>query len=112
MNNIADRLDEIEKTVMNELKDFQKEYRFDVSCMGSVPEAIICFLESETYEDAIRNCVWLGGDCDTTGAMCGAIAEAFYGHLNEEMTQNVMNKLDEPMKEIVIKFSKMIISKR
>ena len=44
--------------------------------------------------------------------MCGAIAEAFYGHLNEEMTQNVMNKLDEPMKEIVIKFSKMIESKQ
>ena len=101
-----------EYDLSRELKDFQKEYRFDVSCMGSVPEAIICFLESETYEDAIRNCVWLGGDCDTTGAMCGAIAEAFYGHLNEEITQNLMNKLDEPMKEIVIKFSKMIESKQ
>lgn len=101
-----------EYNLSRELKDFQKDYRFDVSCMGSVPEAIICFLESETYEDAIRNCVWLGGDCDTTGAMCGAIAEAFYGHLNEEMMQNVMNKLDEPMKEIVIKFSKMIESKQ
>lgn len=101
-----------EYDLSRELKDFQKEYRFDVSCMGSVPEAIICFLESETYEDAIRNCVWLGGDCDTTGAMCGAIAEAFYGCLNEELMQNVMNKLDESMKEIVIKFSKMIISKR
>ena len=80
--------------------------------LRSVPEAIICFLESETYEESIRNCVWLGGDCDTTGAMCGAIAEAFYGHLNEEIAQNVMDKLDDSMKEIVIKFSKMIESKQ
>lgn len=95
-----------------ELKDFQKDYKFDVSCMGSVPEAIICFLESESYEDAIRNCIWLGGDCDTTGAMCGAIAEAFYGHLNDEMTTSVMNKLDDFMKDVVIKFSKIINEKK
>ena len=101
-----------EYDLSRKLKDFQKEYRFDVSCMGSVPEAIICFLESETYEDAIRNCIWLGGDCDTTGAMCGAIAEAFYGHLNEEMVQNVMDKLDDSMKKIVIKFSKIIENKQ
>lgn len=91
-----------------ELKDFQKEYRFDVSCMGSVPEAILCFLESESYEDAIRNCVWLGGDCDTTGAMCGAIAEAFYGKLDVDLTEKVLDKLDDNMKRILIKFNKII----
>lgn len=94
-----------------ELKDFQKEYRFDVSCMGSVPEAIMCFLESESYEDAVRNCVWLGGDCDTTGAMCGAIAEAFYGHFDDDLTKSVMSKINDEMKEIVIKFSKIINEK-
>jgi len=93
------------------LEDFQADYKFDVSCMGSVPEAIICFLESESYEDAIRNCVWLGGDCDTTGAMCGAIAEAFYGYFDDEMTKNVMDKLDDFMKDVVVRFSKMINEK-
>lgn len=91
------------------LDDFQKNYRYDVSCQGSTPEAILCFLESEDYESAIRNCVWLGGDCDTTGAMCGAIAEAFYGHLSEVVEKQVLSKLDEEMKDVVNKFSEKYI---
>ena len=54
-------------------------YRFDVSCQGSVPEAIIAFLDSKDFEDAVRNAVSLGGDSDTIGAMAGSIAEAYYG---------------------------------
>ncbi len=53
-------------------------YKFDVSCQGSVPEAIIAFLDSRGFEDAIRNAISLGGDSDTIGAMAGSIAEAFY----------------------------------
>ena len=46
---------------------------------ATVPEAMIAFLESKDFEDAIRNAVSLGGDTDTLGAITGSIAEAFYG---------------------------------
>ncbi len=61
------------------LDDIRPTYRFDVSCQGSVPEAIIAFLESTGFEDAIRNAVSLGGDSDTIAAITGSIAEAAYG---------------------------------
>ena len=58
--------------------DLVENYEFTEICQKSVPQAIYCFLISDSLEDAIRNCVAIGGDCDTTGAMAGAIAEAFY----------------------------------
>ena len=61
------------------LKDLQKNYQWSSTCQGSVPQAIVCFLESENFVDAIRNAVSIGGDSDTIAAMTGAIAEAFYG---------------------------------
>ncbi|MFC1812848.1 ADP-ribosylglycohydrolase family protein [Thermodesulfobacteriota bacterium] len=59
--------------------DIRPTYTFDVSCQGTVPEAIIAFLDSRSYEDAIRNAVSLGGDSDTLACITGGIAEAFYG---------------------------------
>ncbi len=61
------------------LDEIRPSYKFDVTCQGSVPQAIECFLEATDFEDAIRNAVSLGGDCDTQAAMAGAIAEAYYG---------------------------------
>ena len=61
------------------LDEIRPDYHFDVSCQGSVPEAIIAFYESESYEDAIRKAVSIGGDSDTIACMAGAIAEAYYG---------------------------------
>ena len=61
------------------LDEIRPTYEFDVTCQGSVPQAIQCFLESMDFEDAVRNAVSLGGDGDTQAAMAGAIAEAFYG---------------------------------
>jgi ADP-ribosylglycohydrolase len=58
--------------------DIRPSYAFDVSCQGSVPQAIIAFLDSASYEDAVRNAVSLGGDSDTLACIAGAIAEAFY----------------------------------
>jgi ADP-ribosylglycohydrolase len=54
------------------------DYGFDVSCQGSVPEALIAFLDSESYEDAVRNAVSLGGDSDTLACIAGGVAEAYY----------------------------------
>ena len=59
--------------------EIRPSYEFDVSCQGSVPEAIIAFLEGNDFEDVIRNAISLGGDSDTIGAIAGSIAEAFYG---------------------------------
>ena len=61
------------------LENIRPGYSFDVSCQGTVPEAIIAFLESATYEDALRNAVSLGGDSDTLACITGGIAQAFYG---------------------------------
>ncbi|MDP6430236.1 MAG: ADP-ribosylglycohydrolase family protein, partial [Rhodospirillales bacterium] len=59
--------------------DIRPGYEFDVSCAGSVPEAIICALQAADYEDAVRNAVSIGGDSDTIACIAGGIAEALFG---------------------------------
>lgn len=69
-------------------------YRFDISSQGTVPEAIIAFLDSNSYDDAIRNAISLGGDNDTLACITGGIAEAFYGGIPleiEEFTLLIQN---------------------
>ena len=61
------------------LDEIRDRYRFDVSCQGSVPQAIEAFLESTGFEDCIRNAISIGGDSDTIAAIAGGIGEAFYG---------------------------------
>lgn len=60
------------------LDSIRADYHFDVSCQGSVPQAMVAFLESSGFEDAVRGAVSIGGDCDTTGAMAGSIAWTYY----------------------------------
>ena len=59
--------------------DIRPDYAFDMTCQGTVPQAVTCALESKSYEDAVRNAVSLGGDSDTLGSIAGAIAEALHG---------------------------------
>ena len=61
------------------LDEIWEDFKFDETCPGTVPAAIECALEATSYEEAIRNCMWLGGDCDTTAAIAGAVAGALYG---------------------------------
>ena len=61
------------------LDEIRLGYEFDVSCQGSVPQALEAFFESTSFEDAIRNAICIGGVSDTIGAICGAVAGAFYG---------------------------------
>lgn len=79
-------------------------YKFDVTCQGSVPESIICFLESKDYEDAVRLAVSMGGDADTMGAICGSIAAAYYGEIPPVIYNTCWNKLTEDIREIVTEF--------
>lgn len=61
------------------VEDIRPGYGFDESCQRTVPEAIVAFLDSVSYEDAVRNAISLGGDSDTLACITGGIAEAFYG---------------------------------
>ncbi|MBC6995686.1 ADP-ribosylglycohydrolase family protein [Neolewinella lacunae] len=72
------------------VEEIRPDYVFDVSCAGSVPEAIIAFLDARDLEDAIRLAVSLGGDTDTQAAMAGCIAEAFFGGIHPRL-EDVMN---------------------
>ncbi len=62
-----------------------KTYKWEDSCQHTVPEAIITFLESTSFEDAIRLAVSMGGDSDTLACITGGIAEAYYGMIPEGM---------------------------
>ena len=61
------------------IEDVRPFHRFDVTCQGTVPTALICALESTSLEDAIRNAVSLGGDADTLAAIAGAVGESLHG---------------------------------
>ena len=69
------------------------KYRFDVSCQGSVPQAIIAFLESDSFESAIRKAISIGGDSDTIACIAGSIAEPFYGGVPDNIRLFVESKL-------------------
>lgn len=79
-------------------------YRFNESCQGTVPEAMIAFLESTSFTDAIRNAVSLGGDADTLTCITGGIAEAFYGEIPAAIADQVWALLPEPLRTIVVEF--------
>jgi len=86
------------------VNDIRPGYSFDVSCQGTVPEAIIAFLDSISYEDAVRNAVSLGGDSDTLGCITGGIAEAFYGTVPEEIRDFVRQRLTPDLWQITEAF--------
>lgn len=87
----------IERTFGYDLKrscdKIRPEYRYDESCQGSVPESIICFLESYDFENCIRLAVSLGGDADTMAAIAGSIAEAYYGSVPDFIEEEVLERL-------------------
>ncbi len=87
------------------LDAIRKSYQFDVSCQGSVPQAITAFLESRDFEDALRMAVSLGGDSDTQACIAGGIAQAYYKGIPEPIYDKVYAILDDHLKQIVFKFS-------
>lgn len=80
------------------VKEIRENYKFDVTCQGSVPEAISAFLESSNFEEAVRKAVWLGGDADTQAAIAGSIAEAFYGVVPENIAVKTLEYLDDKLR--------------
>ena len=88
------------------LDSIREDYRHDVTCQGSVPQALRAFLEADDLEDAVRNAVSIGGDSDTIACIAGSVAHAFYGTVSDEIRQGVFRILDDPLKEIVHAFCK------
>ena len=85
------------------LDGIRKDYRFDVTCQGSVPQALMAFFESTGFEDAIRNAISIGGDSDTIAAICGGIAEAYYG-IPSDIRKHALTFLDERLLQILVVF--------
>lgn len=85
------------------LDEIRADYEFDVTCQGSVPQALEAFFESTNFEDAIRNAISIGGDSDTVGAITGGIAEAYYGVPNK-IREQALNYLDDDLRKIIADF--------
>ncbi|MBN2695538.1 ADP-ribosylglycohydrolase family protein [bacterium] len=90
--------------------DIREDYKFDVSCQGSVPEAIISFLESSSFEEAIRIAVSIGGDSDTIASMSGAIAEAYYQDIPKELIAKANLLIPSELILIIDKFRERYIT--
>jgi ADP-ribosylglycohydrolase len=86
------------------IDDMRPTYTFDVSCQGSVPQAIRAFYESTDFESAIRLAISLGGDSDTIACITGGIAQAYYKTIPQEIVQEVMQRLPKELLEVVLQF--------
>lgn len=82
------------------LDEIRPTYTFNETCRDTVPQAIECFLESNDFEDTIRNAVSIGGDCDTSACIAGSIAEAFYG-IPKNLKEAVLSYFDDNLKNII-----------
>jgi len=86
------------------LDEIRETYFFDVSCQGSVPQALRAFLEADDFEDAIRNAISLGGDADTMACIAGAVAHAFYGQIPAFIRDEIRQRLDAPLRDVCDRF--------
>ena len=83
------------------IDEIRPHYRFDVSCQGSVPQAIMAFLEAVDFEDAVRNAVSLGGDSDTQACIAGSIAEAYFSGVPDHIKTQALSFLDQRMLSVL-----------
>jgi ADP-ribosylglycohydrolase len=97
--------DYISTTFLYDLNDtianIRPDYRFDETCQGSVPQAIIAFLESSDYKSALRLAISIGGDSDTIACITGGIAAAFYKSIPKEIVDFVNGKLPKEFLELI-----------
>jgi len=94
---------EFEYDLNRTVDDIRPDYSFDVSCQGTVPEATIAFLDSDSFENAIRNAISLGGDSDTLACIAGGFAEAYYG-VPDDIQEWALERLTPDLLEIVKDF--------
>lgn len=87
------------------LSALRRQSCFDVTCQGTVPAAARAFLESTSFEDAVRNAVSLGGDADTLACIAGAMGEAHYEGVPAAIQSQVLRRLDETLRSEVAEFA-------
>jgi ADP-ribosylglycohydrolase len=85
--------------------EIRPTFRWSSSCQGSVPQAIVAFLEGTDFEDCLRNAISIGGDSDTIGCITGSIAEAFYG-IPQPIREQAMQYLGYEFRAIVTEFER------
>lgn len=85
---------------LDEIRGF---YKFNETCQGTVPQALMAFFESTNFEDAIRNAISIGGDSDTIAAICGGVAEAYYG-IPDDIRKQALEFLDRESLKILTAF--------
>jgi len=85
--------------------EIRPNYSFDVTCQGSVPESIVAFLDSDSWQDAVKKSISLGGDADTMACITGGIAQAYYKKIPENIAEDVRNRLPADLREIVDTFN-------
>lgn len=90
------------------IEEVRKDYAFDCTCAGSVPQALRCFYESTSYEDCLRRCIWLGGDVDTTCAIAGSIAYAYYQDMPQPMIDYALSVLPKEMIDVIERFDRFL----
>lgn len=95
--------DRFEYNLVRSIEEIRMTNRFDETCQGSVPEALICFFKSSNFEDSIRTAISIGGDSDTIACMTGSIAEAYYG-MDQKWIDFADDHLDNQLREVVKNF--------
>jgi len=106
-NEIKERIEKDYYTLNFKLDSIRESYQFNESCQGTVPQAIMAFLESVSFEDAIRNAISIGGDSDTLAAITGSIAEAYYG-VPLDLKRKALAYLDHELRDIYREWEKHV----
>ena len=105
-HNILEIRDYIDKNYypMNfTLDEIRGTYQFNKTCQDTVPQALQAFFESTGFEDAIRNAISIGGDSDTVAAICGGVAEAYYG-IPTDIRKHALTFLDQRLMKLLVLF--------
>ncbi|MEG3620348.1 ADP-ribosylglycohydrolase family protein [Magnetovibrio sp. PR-2] len=110
---ISDIRAEIEKRFGYDLSttvaQIRKDYGYDITCKGSVPQALVCALEADSYEQTIRNAISLGGDADTIACMAGGLSEILHG-MPKAIKAEALARLDKDLRGVVKKFESCFVS--
>ena len=85
------------------LDEIRDTYRFNETCQDTIPQALQAFFESSGFEDAIRNAISIGGDSDTLAAICGSVAEAYYG-IPDDISKQALTFLDKDLLKLLTLF--------
>lgn len=95
---------DLQRTIASIRPTYRAGTRFDATCDGSVPEAIIAFLDGSDFEEAVRLAISLAGDADTQACIAGALADAAYGGVPEQIAAATRQRLPDEMLEVADRF--------